>query len=77
MADGYAVAPIPGSASGSPLVVNVPDLPGQSDNSTGVPETPSGTHASVSPQAEFITTGPGWQPEHPAGAGTNISTSSE
>ena len=70
MADGYAVAPIP--ASSSPLVTGVPDGPGPSVNDTGAPETPSDTHASVSPQAEFITTGPGWQPGHPAGAGTNV-----
>ena len=41
-------------------------------NDTGAPMPPSGLHESDPKPHTIITTGPGWEPEHPAGAGTNI-----
>ena len=54
-----------------------PPVVPQLDNSSGLPQPPSGLHPSTSPQAEFIETGPGWHAQPPAGAGTNVSVDSE
>ena len=45
------------------------------DNSTGLPNTPTSGWNVVSPQAQFIETGPDWSPQHPAGAGSNVGDS--
>jgi hypothetical protein len=48
-----------------------PVLP-QSDNSSGLPQPPSGVHEASNAPTEFIPTGPGWVAPVPAGADTNI-----
>jgi hypothetical protein len=58
--------PVVGDPSFAPPVI--PPTP----NDTGAPLPPSGLHESDPKPHELITTGPGWEPEHPAGAGTNI-----